>query len=135
MWNKCWIYKPCLSFPLLKGTLSLKMLSHYIKESAQTCLGQNTMLYILFWEKNRGNTWTKNDYAMVLTTWKSSRHGVIKKQTFKIILRSLKEMAYFSSQTLTLILPKMFFYFKQFLGGVGPKMRQKMSKFWVSLLR
>ena len=53
-------------------------------------------------------------YAMVQATGKSSGHSVKKIRAFKEMLRSFKEISHFSSQTSTLILPTILFYFKKF---------------------
>ena len=65
---------------------------------------------------------------MVQATGKSSGHGVNKIITFKKMLRSLKELLYFSSQTSTLIIPTVHYISKSFgRGAWGPKMRQILS--------
>ena len=66
---------------------------------------------------------------MVQATGKSSGHGVKKIMTFNKMLQSLKEMSYFSSQTSTLILPTVLFYFKQLWGGMGAQNAPKKVKY------
>ena len=65
---------------------------------------------------------------MVQATGKSSGHSVKKIRAFKEMLRSFKEISHFSSQTSTLILPTILFYFKKFWGVLGAQNAPKKSK-------
>ena len=55
-------------------------------------------------------------------------HGVKKIKAFKEKLQSFKEISHFSSQTSTLILPTILFYFKKFWGVLGAQNAPKSSK-------
>ena len=67
-------------------------------------------------------------YAMVKATGKSSGHGVKKIKAFKEMLRSFKEISHFSSQTSTLILQTILFFFKKFWGVLEAQNAPKKSK-------
>ena len=55
-------------------------------------------------------------------------HGVKKIKAFKEMLRSFKEISHFSSQTSTLILQTILFFFTKFWGVLGTQNAPKMSK-------
>ena len=65
---------------------------------------------------------------MVQATGKSSGHSVKKIRAFREMLRSFREISHFSSQTSTLILPTILFYFKKFWGVLGAQNAPKKSK-------
>ena len=54
--NKCWIYKPGLSFPLLKGTLSLKMLSRYVSKKMNRVARKKILYYSFYFGEKIGVT-------------------------------------------------------------------------------